>query len=95
LSKEPASVKSPGVPRSTHGAGGLLDYPHYTRPAEFRGVPIPEVLAGGDHAAIRRWRRQMALAKTLRNRPDLLANATLSDNDREFLATLADPISDR
>jgi tRNA (guanine37-N1)-methyltransferase len=88
LSKEPASVKSPGVPRSTHGAGGLLDYPHYTRPAEFRGVPIPEVLAGGDHAAIRRWRRQMALAKTLRNRPDLLANATLSDNDREFLATL-------
>jgi tRNA (guanine37-N1)-methyltransferase len=84
----PASVKSPGVPRSTHGAGGLLDYPHYTRPAEFRGVPIPDVLAGGDHAAIRRWRRQMALAKTLRNRPDLLANATLSDNDREFLATL-------
>jgi tRNA (guanine37-N1)-methyltransferase len=84
----PASAKSPGVPRSTHGAGGLLDYPHYTRPAEFRGVPIPDVLAGGDHAAIRRWRRQMALAKTLRNRPDLLANATLSDDDREFLATL-------
>jgi tRNA (guanine37-N1)-methyltransferase len=77
-----------GVPRSTHGAGGLLDYPHYTRPAEFRGVPIPDVLSGGDHAAIRRWRRQMALAKTLRNRPDLLANATLSDDDREFLATL-------
>jgi tRNA (guanine37-N1)-methyltransferase len=77
-----------GVPRSTHGAGGLLDYPHYTRPAEFRGVAIPEVLAGGDHAAIRRWRHQQALAKTLRNRPDLLAKATLSDEDREFLATL-------
>ncbi len=77
-----------GVPRSTHGAGGLLDYPHYTRPAEFRGVPIPEVLAGGDHSAIRRWRRQQALAKTLRNRPDLLEEAHLSDEDREFLARL-------
>jgi len=77
-----------GVPRSTHGAGGLLDYPHYTRPAEFRGVAIPEVLAGGDHAAIRLWRRRMALKKTWRNRPDLLAGAVLSDEDREFLATL-------
>jgi tRNA (guanine37-N1)-methyltransferase len=59
-----------------------------TRPAEFRGVAIPEALGGGDHAAIRRWRRQMALAKTWRNRPDLLANAALSDDDREFLMTL-------
>jgi tRNA (guanine37-N1)-methyltransferase len=74
-----------GVPRSTHGSGGLLDYPHYTRPADFRGASIPEVLAGGDHAAIRRWRRRMALEKTWRNRPDLLANAMLSDEDREFL----------
>jgi tRNA (guanine37-N1)-methyltransferase len=79
-------LKPDGVPRSTCGAGGLLDYPHYTRPAEFRGLTIPEVLAGGDHAAIRRWRRQMALEKTWRNRPDLLANAALSDEDREFLA---------
>jgi tRNA (guanine37-N1)-methyltransferase len=79
-----------GVPRSTHGAGGLLDYPHYTRPAEFRGVGIPEVLAGGDHAAIRRWRRRMALEKTWRNRPDLLEQATLSDEDREYLSTLGD-----
>ena len=77
-----------GVPRSTHGSGGLLDYPHYTRPAEFRGIPIPEVLANGDHLAIRRWRRQASLAKTLANRPDLLANADLSDDDREFLAGL-------
>ena len=88
IASDTADLTPDGVPRSTHGAGGLLDYPHYTRPAEFRGVPIPDVLAGGDHAAIRRWRRQMALAKTLRNRPDLLANATLSDDDREFLATL-------
>jgi tRNA (guanine37-N1)-methyltransferase len=82
------SMSSDGVPRSTHGAGGLLDYPHYTRPAEFRGVMIPEVLSGGDHAAIRRWRRQMALEKTFRNRPDLLVDAELGDDDREFLAGL-------
>ncbi len=74
-----------GVPRATHGSGGLLDYPHYTRPAEFRGVPIPEVLGGGDHTAIRRWRRLAALAKTQQNRPDLLENADLSKKDREFL----------
>jgi tRNA (guanine37-N1)-methyltransferase len=84
----PASAKSPGVPRSTHGSGGILDYPHYTRPADFRGAPIPEVLAAGDHASIRRWRRQAALAKTLRNRPDLLARAPLTPEDRAFLATL-------
>jgi len=79
------SMTGDGVPRSTCGAGGLLDYPHYTRPAEFRGVAIPEVLGGGDHAAIRRWRRRMALEKTWRNRPDLLAHAPLTGEDREFL----------
>jgi tRNA (guanine37-N1)-methyltransferase len=78
-----------GPPRSTHGAGGILDYPHYTRPAEFRGLNVPEVLAGGDHAAIRKWRRQKALEKTLRNRPDLLEEAELSREDRAFLADLA------
>jgi tRNA (guanine37-N1)-methyltransferase len=89
---DPADAMTPdGVPRSTHGAGGLLDYPHYTRPAEFRGVPIPEVLAGGDHAAIRRWRRQMQLAKTYRNRPDLLLHADLTDDDREYLHQLDHP----
>ena len=77
-----------GVPRSTHGSGGLLDYPHYTRPAEFQGVAVPEILSSGDHSAIRRWRRQAALAKTLANRPDLLAGANLSDDDREYLAGL-------
>ena len=51
---------------------GLLDYPHYTRPPEFRGMKVPEVLLSGNHAEIERWRRQAALAKTLRNRPDLL-----------------------
>jgi len=79
---------SDGPPRSTHGAGGLLDYPHYTRPPEFRGLAVPEVLAGGDHAAIRRWRRERALEKTLRNRPDLLERAELSAEDKKFLKRL-------
>ena len=77
-----------GPPRSTHGAGGLLDYPHYTRPAEFRGLAVPEVLAGGNHDQIRRWRRERALEKTLRNRPDLLERAELSTEDRKFLEHL-------
>jgi tRNA (guanine37-N1)-methyltransferase len=77
------------VPPSTHGAGGLLDYPHYTRPAEFRGHGIPEVLANGDHLAIRRWRRERALEKTWRNRPDLLKDAILTEEDRRVLARLA------
>ena len=73
---------------STHGAGGLLDYPHYTRPAEFRGVAVPEVLSSGNHEQIRRWRREQALKKTLRNRPDLLRDAVLSAEDRTFLRAL-------
>ncbi len=73
---------------STHGAGGLLDYPHYTRPAEFRGLAVPEVLSSGNHEQIRRWRREQALKKTLRNRPDLLHHAELSAEDRTFLRAL-------
>jgi len=86
LTTEPHTAQAP--PRSTNAAAGLLDYPHYTRPAEFLGVPIPEPLGNGDHLAIRKWRRQAALAKTLANRPDLLPTADLTDDDREFLATL-------
>ena len=74
-----------GVPRSQHGAGGLLDYPHYTRPAEFEGLHAPEVLMNGDHAGIRRWRREQQLRKTLTNRPDLLEGAALSKEDRKLL----------
>ena len=81
-----ASLDEAGAPpRSTHGSGGLLDYPHYTRPAEFRGIAVPEVLSGGDHFKISRWRRDRALEKTLRNRPDLLETAELTDRDRESL----------
>ena len=74
-----------GVPRSQHGAGGLLDYPHYTRPAEFEGLKVPEALMNGDHQAIRRWRREQQLRKTLANRPDLLEGAALSKEDRKLL----------
>src|SRR5580698_7250245 len=73
---------------STCGSGGLLDYPHYTRPADFRGMPVPEVLLNGDHQEIRRWRREQALKKTLRNRPDLLEGAELSDEDAKILAKI-------
>src|SRR5947199_4493626 len=84
---------SPGVPAgdapsSTCVSGGLLDYPHYTRPAEFRGMAVPEVLTGGNHEQIRKWRRRKALEKTLRNRPDLLQAQSLSDEDRKLVAEL-------
>ncbi len=79
------STDEEGVPRSQHGAGGLLDYPHYTRPAEFAGLHAPEVLLNGDHLQIRRWRREQQLRKTLRNRPDLLQGAALSEDDRRLL----------
>lgn len=58
--------------RDSFGTDGLLDHPHYTRPAEFRGMRVPEVLLSGDHAAVERWRREAAVEKTRRNRPDLL-----------------------
>jgi tRNA (guanine37-N1)-methyltransferase len=77
-----------GVPRSQHGSGGLLDYPHYTRPAEFGGLKAPEVLLNGDHQQIRQWRREQQLRKTLVNRPDLLKRATLSDEDRQILSEI-------
>lgn len=77
-----------GIPRSQHGSGGLLDYPHFTRPAEFKGLATPEVLLNGDHLQIRRWRREQQLRKTLENRPDLLERAELSDEDRRVLVAL-------
>ncbi|HPB46073.1 MAG: tRNA (guanosine(37)-N1)-methyltransferase TrmD [Microthrixaceae bacterium] len=67
-------------------SSGLLEYPHYTRPAEFHGWSVPAVLRSGDHGRIERWRRAEALAKTLRRRPDLIAGAALSDQDRALLA---------
>jgi tRNA (guanine37-N1)-methyltransferase len=61
---------------------GLLDYPHFTRPAEFRGWKVPDVLLSGHHAEIERWRRREALRRTLAQRPDLLAGAALDDKER-------------
>jgi tRNA (guanine37-N1)-methyltransferase len=75
-------------PSSTCDSGGLLDYPHYTRPADFRGMTVPEVLVNGNHDQIRSWRRKTALAKTLRNRPDLLERAALTAEDEELLSQI-------
>ena len=80
-------------PDSTCGSDGLLDYPHYTRPAEFRGMAVPKVLINGNHEEIRRWRREQALKKTLRNRPDLLKGVNLSGEDRKTLERIKDPSS--
>ncbi|HYL64736.1 MAG TPA: tRNA (guanosine(37)-N1)-methyltransferase TrmD [Candidatus Methylomirabilis sp.] len=65
---------------------GLLDFPHYTRPQNFRGWEVPQVLISGDHEGVRRWRRRMAIEKTLRNRPGLLSVSSLSSADRKLLA---------
>jgi tRNA (guanine37-N1)-methyltransferase len=67
---------------------GLLDHPHYTRPAEYRGMKVPEVLLSGNHDAIGKWRRRQSLWATLIKRPDLLETADLTDVDRKVLAEL-------
>ncbi|MBW2060854.1 MAG: tRNA (guanosine(37)-N1)-methyltransferase TrmD [Deltaproteobacteria bacterium] len=64
---------------------GLLEYPQYTRPRVFQDLTVPEVLLSGDHEAIRKWRRQESLKRTLKRRPDMLAQAELTDSDREYL----------
>jgi tRNA (guanine37-N1)-methyltransferase len=75
-------------PDSTCSSNGLLDYPHYTRPADFRGMAVPEVLINGNHKEIRSWRREQALKKTLRNRPELLDAAELSGEDAKILGRI-------
>ena len=67
---------------------GLLQHPQYTRPAEFAGAQVPEVLLSGDHEAIRKWRRREALRRTLERRPDMLRNASLSSEDLRILEEL-------
>ncbi len=69
-------------------ASGLLEYPHYTRPPEFRGWSVPEVLLSGDHAKIAAWRREQSLRRTQERRPDLLDRAPLDDQDRKFLKAI-------
>ncbi len=87
FSRADAPVQAAG-PVSTCSSGGLLDYPHYTRPAEYRGWSVPEVLVSGNHEQVRRWRRRMALEKTLRNRPELMERAVLSEEDSRLLAEI-------
>lgn len=84
----PGVLGDPGAPYDDSHAGGLLEGPHYTRPASFRGWEVPEVLRSGNHGAVRRWRREQALRRTLERRSDLLTVADLSASDRELLANL-------
>jgi tRNA (guanine37-N1)-methyltransferase len=82
----------PGVVGSTESlveeshASGLLEYPHYTRPADFRGMQVPAILLSGHHGEVAKWRRRQSLLRTARRRPDLLARATLTDAERAWLA---------
>ncbi len=84
----------PGVLGDPQGAAddshamGLLEYPHYTRPPEFNGWKVPEVLLSGDHGKIEKWRREQALLRTLKRRPDLLEKAELSDKERKYIEEL-------
>jgi tRNA (guanine37-N1)-methyltransferase len=85
----------PGVLGSADSAAadsfsdGLLEYPHYTRPAEFRGAKVPEVLLSGNHQEIAWWRRRQSLQRTMTVRPDLLATARLTERDKKYLLELA------
>ena len=71
---------------------GLLEHPQYTRPREFEGMEVPEILLSGDHGKIREWRRHQSLRITLKNRPDLLEKAPLTDKDRKYLASLGENV---
>ena len=84
----PGVVGDAGSVEEDSFSRGLLDYPHYTRPAEFAGRAVPEVLLSGHHAEVRKWRRREALRRTLERRPDLLAHASLDAEQREMLKDL-------
>jgi tRNA (guanine37-N1)-methyltransferase len=86
----PGVLGDPGATIDDSHAQGLLEGPHYTRPAVFRGWEAPEILSSGNHAAVARWRREQALRRTFERRPDLLEQAELTPQDHEFLAQLAD-----
>ena len=84
----PGALGDPQAAAQDSHATGLLEYPHYTRPPEFRGWGVPEVLLSGDHGRIARWRREQSLLRTWQRRPDLLEMAELNEEDREFLSEL-------
>lgn len=84
----PGALGDPDGAMDDSFASGLLEYPHYTRPAEFRGWRVPDVLLSGNHAQIERWRRDQALMRTYQRRPDLLKRVELSKKDKQFLEML-------
>lgn len=84
----PGAIGAEGGAAADSHATGLLEYPQYTRPAEFRGMSVPEVLLSGNHQEIDRWRRHQSLKRTLERRPDMLASADLTEDDRRYLASL-------
>ena len=84
----PGALGDPDGAMDDSHASGLLEYPHYTRPASFRGWEVPDVLLSGDHGRIARWRREQALLRTWQRRPDLLEHLELSEQDRAFLEKL-------
>ncbi len=86
----PGALGDPGATLHDSHADGLLEHPHYTRPAVFRGWSVPEVLLSGHHALVARWRREESLRRTWERRPDLLATARLTESDRDFLRSLED-----
>jgi tRNA (guanine37-N1)-methyltransferase len=85
----PGALGDPGGAEDDSHALGLLEYPHYTRPPEFRGWRVPEVLLSGDHARIERWRREQSILRTLARRPDLLETADLTKEDRKLLEKIS------
>jgi tRNA (guanine37-N1)-methyltransferase len=91
----PGVLGSEESPRDDSHADGLLEYPQYTRPADFRGWPVPEVLVSGDHGRIARWRREQVIRRTLERRPDLLDGADLEQEDKKLVERLTEAIKDR
>lgn len=87
----PGAVGNDASPEDDSFSAGLLEYPQYTRPEDFDGARVPDVLLSGDHAAIARWRREQSLRLTLERRPELLPQAPLDDTDRAFLRSLGWP----
>ena len=81
----PGVLGDPNAAENDSHASGLLEYPHYTRPENFRGWKVPEILRSGHHAKVQRWRRNQALKRTLERRPDLLKDLELSQEDQEYL----------
>ena len=84
----PGALGDPGAVFEDSHMEGLLEYPHYTRPALYRGWPVPDVLLSGNHALVVQWRREEALRRTFDRRPELLNRAALSEKDKDFLRGL-------